>query len=252
MKIFFRPFKNFLQIVLTWFSQLNTTNYSEFICCDPCLQTFTTFSAYRDSLINNQLILDSLWNCSTTGKYPEKQEDALEQVIIKEEPDDGSVKEESFQYEPETDFASHWSYAHDNLEVNTLSPQVLINEDPEEYEEKPRARKASSNKRSTAPAPKKKYPKKVYPKKKLDQPIICSECGREFIYRSNFRIHFREVHQKTVQGICHLCGKEYLNKRSFKLHMMTHQPNLDKPFKCDKCPWKFSSSVNFMRHKRVS
>lgn len=179
--------------------------------------------------MENQRILDNL--------YFDSRDDSTDGMIVKQE-----VKEENeiLNYEADHGELKTWNFENVELNSNPLNSDTHITDEPKLIQ------RLSKNKSYKEPL------KKKYSKKKLDEPIICSECGRSFFYRAYFIFHFKDVHQNQNQGVCHHCGKSFKNQRGLKNHILTHQPDSEKQFQCENCFKKFGFFSDFLRHKRVS
>lgn len=223
--------------------------FSEFICCDPCIQEFEGVIAYRNTLLNNQKILDSLQGQQIfKADFPslldelvvEEPFETIEEMKIEDEPFD----KEFIDADAISECCNCGELLNDSSFDHHVCPRIKIEEPEEENELE------SSLDQDGFDEPSMK--RKKYPKKKLSEPIKCPKCNRQFFYKAYFQFHFKDVHRDDREEICQFCGKVFKNSRRLNSHILIHQSDSDKKFKCDKCEKQFNFSGDLTRHKRVS
>lgn len=228
--------------------QLNTSRYSEYICCNPCLQEFESVVTYRDNLLKNQRALSGLHRtgiASVPEPHLKLEEEHLDEslAIVKLEHD---VHDKEFvDAEAITECANcHEELNESSLDHHVCHPRVKLEVVEEEFEDE-----SSMEQDTLDDSPNKK---KKYPKKKLLNPITCPKCDRQFFYKAYFQFHYKDVHRDDREEICQFCGKVFKNSRRLNSHILIHQADADRKYKCDKCCKQFNFSGDLTRHKRVS
>lgn len=224
--------------------QLNTSKYSEFICCDPCLQEFEAVIAYRETLLKNQNALEKLHKKSSKEEVDEEfEEEHLEEEIIVTVKEEEDLQAKEFV---DTDAIIECANCYEKLDSSFLDhhvcPRIKTEEDDFDFAEE------SSMEQDTLEG----SGKKKYAKKKLKDPITCPKCNRQFFYKAYFQFHYKDVHREDREEICQFCGKVFKNSRRLNSHILIHQTDTDKKYKCDKCFRQFNFSGDLTRHKRVS
>ncbi|XP_020563825.2 gastrula zinc finger protein XlCGF57.1 [Oryzias latipes] len=89
----------------------------------------------------------------------------------------------------------------------------------------------------------------VYRRTESDErPYVCKECGKSFIWWSQFRIHMR-THTGEKPFSCKECHTSFSLLSHLKTHMRTHTG--EKPFSCKECDKRFSQTFGLKRHMRT-
>ncbi|PSN54214.1 hypothetical protein C0J52_03563 [Blattella germanica] len=58
--------------------------------------------------------------------------------------------------------------------------------------------------------------------------IKCPYCFRMFVYKSNLKIHIRDVHSADAGPLlCNKCGKQVKNRSCLRVHMYRNHAQLD-------------------------
>ncbi|CAM4664439.1 unnamed protein product [Leuciscus chuanchicus] len=89
------------------------------------------------------------------------------------------------------------------------------------------------------------FPQKQAGKSGVKGSFTCSECGKSFIYKSDFNGHMM-IHTGEKPFTCSLCGKSYRHKGHLNVHMKVHTG--EKPFTCSQCGKSFISKRNLNYH----
>jgi len=79
------------------------------------------------------------------------------------------------------------------------------------------------------------------------QKIECTECGKRFSGRKLLR-HIKVNHVKEKEFPCKECPKQFAFKEKLKSHIQSVHLNL-KPYGCENCIYKASSSFNLNLHR---
>ena len=85
-----------------------------------------------------------------------------------------------------------------------------------------------------------------------EQPVVCSECGREYASLKLLKSHMR-VHSKAymeAKYTCDICGNEYRSNVSLQNHINTIHNGL-RNFPCDICGKLFTRANTLRTHKKI-
>lgn len=220
--------------------KLNTTRYSDNICCEPCLNEFEAAIKYRDGLLKNQKVLDDL--------YISAQREA--RIMKKTAPDTSPMCQDDFDDEDNKDFFVDESMVNIKMEPDVVFASDMLGS-PTQSKVKS---EFTSDDEQALVAPKKsraqRKDKKAAKTKKLDEIIDCPKCDRQFTNKTNFKFHLNDVHREDRTEICPVCGKAFKNRRRMNAHLTIHQEF--RKFQCDICSKRFRDSGALTRHKRVS
>lgn len=85
---------------------------------------------------------------------------------------------------------------------------------------------------------------------KRTEPYVCTQCGKTFATRKNYRRHVRTVHVVGRKYKCTIdgCDKALLTPESLREHIATHTGI--PLYQCKFCEWSFKSAGNFYAHMR--
>lgn len=88
-------------------------------------------------------------------------------------------------------------------------------------------------------------------KKSKGREFKCTQCDRQFSYKSNLLAHIKVVHQKLLPYKCEFenCNKSYPSINRLRIHMRTHFN--DKRYECEICKKRFNEKVNLKTHMAV-
>ena len=111
--------------------------------------------------------------------------------------------------------------------------------------------------------------------KKVEEPQICTDCGKVLSSKAIFKLHVQRIHgnnkshdcdecsksfanktdlkghinQSHSRKTCEQCGKSVLNKFFLKKHLVFDHGITDGAFICDVCPkTMFSSETGYKKH----
>lgn len=196
------------------------------ICCEPCLGQFDTAIKYRDALLENQKILENLYNLAP-------DEESMNYAMVE-------VKQENVLAYPDFPDDNSSDYP-DMKHENFLDLQMK--EEPTDPVDVERAEEPIS---LTGPI----RERKKYPQKRLEVPVHCPTCEKPFYFKAHLRQHINNVHRDDRRVICPQCGKFFRNNGSLTIHMATHEDF--RRYQCDVCSKRFKNSGALTRHKYVS
>uniref|UniRef100_A0A1B0DP72 C2H2-type domain-containing protein n=1 Tax=Phlebotomus papatasi TaxID=29031 RepID=A0A1B0DP72_PHLPP len=84
--------------------------------------------------------------------------------------------------------------------------------------------------------------------KKPPHPIKCSKCSKDFLSRSEYKLHVK-THEDDLKVICYICGATYKSKSALAIHMGVH--NGVTPFECPICKKFFTQKGALVRHMPI-
>lgn len=223
--------------------KLNTSRFSEFICCEPCLQEFESVIAYRAMLLSNQDALDEMYKKLATSKGFEQ---IVEEHLVEEALNSMKVENNGQEF-VDADAMTECNNCHEELSDSFVDHHVCPPVCPVKLEEEEEYSSVELElELDDSTSAKKKYPKKM-----LKDPITCPKCDRQFFYKAYFQFHYKDVHREDREEICQFCGKVFKNSRRLNSHILIHQTENEKKHKCDQCQKQFNFSGDLTRHKRV-
>lgn len=84
----------------------------------------------------------------------------------------------------------------------------------------------------------------------LKKPLLCPQCGHQFLTLESMKKHQKEKHFQTKNNEfqCHLCSKLFQRKDKLNNHLLIHSGN--RPFQCDLCPKRFITKCKLNDHQK--
>lgn len=221
-------------------------------CCVLCSSELEGIVNYREKLLKNQNVLEDLYNSSddTPGDGIEVKTEneivfadllelnASDDFICLELMED--VEDEMFTVDLTADVAE---MINDGDSMSGAENPTKNNAEAEKVRHETKVLTTETNKirKRSSRSGRGQY-------KKLDQPLKCPECNKEFFNKVYLTRHIFNVHEDQKK-MCQTCGAILSNTRGLKNHMFIHQ---ERNYQCDVCSKLFHTGSALQRHKIVS
>ncbi|XP_043273990.1 zinc finger protein 614-like isoform X6 [Venturia canescens] len=88
---------------------------------------------------------------------------------------------------------------------------------------------------------------RVKTKSKIQDSVICEECGKQFNNKYKLAVHKR-IHDGIRPYACVVCKETYTKKNALKQHLLLHTGA--KPYVCDICGKKYSQKPGLTYHRK--
>lgn len=208
-------------------------------CCDLCSSELESIVNYREKLLKNQNVLEDLYNSRDTPG--DGTEIKTENAIVFADLLEMNASDDIICLELMEDVEN---------EMFTADVAEMINDgDSISCAENPTKNNAEAEKIRHATTEKNKIRKRSSGHyKKLDQPVKCPECDKEFFNKVYLARHIFSVHEDQ-EKMCQTCGAILSNTRGLKNHMFIHQ---ERNCQCDVCSKLFHTGSALKRHKIVN